>query len=458
MGILSSVNPANGETFARFDELDDAGLERRIAHAAGAFRSWRRVPVAERCRLMLRAAGALEANKERFGRTMTLEMGKTLKAAVAEVEKCAWVSRYYAENGERFLADEEMKSSATRSYVRWLPLGPVLAVMPWNFPFWQVFRFAAPALVGGNVGLLKHASNVPQSALAIEEVFRLAGFPEGCFQTLLIGASRVQRVVEDDRVVAATLTGSEWAGAAVASAAGKAIKKTVMELGGSDPFVVMPSANLEVAVRTAVTSRCINNGQSCISAKRFIVHERIYDRFEQEFVARMAALKLGDPLDATTDVGPIVNAAERDKLVEQVAAAVAAGGKVLTGGTPPVGKGWYFPPTVISGVPRGSAAAKEELFGPVAMLFRVRDAEEAVSIANETPFGLGSSVWTQDERERNLFVDEIEAGATFVNAMVASDPRLPFGGIKRSGYGRELGAVGMREFLNMKTVAVTDPT
>jgi succinate-semialdehyde dehydrogenase/glutarate-semialdehyde dehydrogenase len=458
MGTMSSVNPATGEVFARFDELDDAGLEARLARAASTFHSWRRVPVAERCRLMVRAAEALEANKERFGRTMTLEMGKTLKSAVAEVEKCAWVCRYYAENGERFLADEEMKSNATRSYVRWLPLGPVLAVMPWNFPFWQVFRFAAPALVAGNVGLLKHASNVPQSALAIEEVFRIAGFPDGAFQTLLVGASRVQRIVEDERVVAATLTGSEWAGAAVASAAGKAIKKTVMELGGSDPFVVMPSAKLEVAVRTAVTARCINNGQSCISAKRFIVHERIYDRFEQEFVALMAGLKVGDPLDAATDVGPIVNAAERDKLGQQVSAAVAAGGRVLTGGTPPVGRGFFFPPTVIAGVPRGSAAAKDEIFGPVAMLFRVRDAAEAVAIANETPFGLGSSVWTNDEAERRLFVDEIEAGATFVNAMVSSDPRLPFGGIKRSGYGRELGAVGMREFLNMKTISVTELT
>jgi succinate-semialdehyde dehydrogenase/glutarate-semialdehyde dehydrogenase len=458
MGTLSSVNPATGEPFARFDELDDAGLEARLARAAASFRSWRRVPTAERCRLMLRAAEVLEANKDRFGRTMTLEMGKTLKAAVAEVEKCAWVCRYYAENGERFLADEEMTSSATRSYVRWLPLGPVLAVMPWNFPFWQVFRFAAPALVAGNVGLLKHASNVPQSALAIEEVFRLAGFPEGAFQTLLVGAARVQGIVADDRVVAATLTGSEWAGASVASAAGKAIKKTVMELGGSDPFIVMPSANLEAAVRTAVTARCINNGQSCISAKRFIVHERTYDAFEKAFVERMAALRVGDPLDAATDVGPIVNAAERDKLGEQVAAAVAAGGRVLTGGKALPGKGFFFPPTVIAGVPRGSAAAKDEIFGPVAMLFRARDAEEAVSIANETPFGLGSSVWTRDPAERQFFVDEIEAGATFVNAMVASDPRLPFGGIKRSGYGRELGAVGMREFLNMKTVSVTEPT
>lgn len=457
MGTLSSVNPATGETFARFEELTDAELEARLARAASGYLSWRRVPVAERTRLMARAAEVLEAQKERFGRTMTLEMGKTLKAAISEVEKCAWACRYYAENGERFLADEEVKSNATRSYVRWLPLGPVLAVMPWNFPFWQVFRFAAPALVAGNVGLLKHASNVPQSALAIEEVFRLAGFPEGAFQTLLVGSARVEPIVLDDRVVAVTLTGSEWAGAAVAAAAGKALKKAVLELGGSDPFVVMPSADVEAAARTAVSARCINNGQSCIAAKRFIVHERVYDRFEREFVERMAALRVGDPLDAATDVGPIVSAAERDKLVQQVAAAVAAGGRVLLGGAALPGKGHFFPPTVIAGVPRGSAAACEEIFGPVAMLFRVRDVEEAISLANETPFGLGSSVWTRDEAERNLFVDQIEAGATFVNSMVASDPRLPFGGVKRSGYGRELAAVGMREFMNMKTVSVTDP-
>src|SRR5512138_1036102 len=314
MGTLSSVNPATGETFARFEELTDAELEARLARAAAAFRAWRTVPVAERSRLMARAAEVLEAQKERFGRTMTLEMGKTLKAAIGEVEKCAWVCRYYAENGERFLADEELKSNATRSWVRWLPLGPVLAVMPWNFPFWQVFRFAAPALVAGNVGLLKHASNVPQSALAIEEVFRLAGFPAGAFQTLLVGSARVQRIVEDDRVVAATLTGSEGAGAAVASAAGRVIKKTVLELGGSDPFVVMPSASLEDAVKTAVTARCINNGQSCIAAKRFVVHDRIYERFEREMVARMSALKVGDPLDPATDVGPLATASEREKL------------------------------------------------------------------------------------------------------------------------------------------------
>ena len=458
MSTLSSVNPATGEPFARFDELTDAELEARLALAAERFRTWRRLPVAERAGLMARAAGVLETQKERFGRTMTLEMGKTLKAAISEVEKCALVCRYYAENGERFLADEELKSSATRSYVRWLPLGPVLAVMPWNFPFWQVFRFAAPALVGGNVGLLKHASNVPQSALAIEEVFRLAGFPEGAFQTLLVGSSRVERILKDDRVVAATLTGSEWAGAAVASAAGKAIKKTVLELGGSDPFIVMPSADVEAAARTAVTARCINNGQSCISAKRFIVHDQVYDRFTRDFVARMAALRVGDPLDAATDVGPIVSGAEREKLSQQVAAATAAGGTLLTGGSALPGKGFFFAPTVIAGVPRGSAAAKDEIFGPVALLFRVRDVEEAISIANETPFGLGSSVWTRDESERQRFVDEIEAGATFVNSMVASDPRLPFGGVKRSGYGRELSAVGMREFLNMKTVSVTDQT
>jgi succinate-semialdehyde dehydrogenase/glutarate-semialdehyde dehydrogenase len=457
MSTLSSINPATGETFARFEELNDGELEARLARAAERFRTWRSLPVAHRAALMARAAEVLEAQKERLGRTMTLEMGKTLKAAIGEVEKCAWVCRYYAENGERFLADEEVKSSATRSWVRWLPIGPVLAVMPWNFPFWQVFRFAAPALVAGNVGLLKHASNVPQSALAIEEVFRLAGFPEGAFQTLLVGSARVQRIVEDERVMAATLTGSEWAGAAVAAAAGKAIKKTVLELGGSDPFIVMPSADVEGAARTAVTARCINNGQSCIASKRFIVHEQVYDRFTREFVARMGALRVGDPLDAATDVGPIVSAAERAKLSQQVAAAVATGGQVLTGGAALPGAGFYFAPTVIAGVPRGSTAAKEEIFGPVAMLFRVRDIDEAISVANETPFGLGSSVWTRDEAERRRFVDEIEAGATFVNSMVSSDPRLPFGGVKRSGYGRELAAVGMREFLNMKTISVNDP-
>jgi succinate-semialdehyde dehydrogenase/glutarate-semialdehyde dehydrogenase len=456
MATMSSVNPATGEVLARHEEISDAELEARLARAGQTFRSWRRRPFAERGALMARAGEVLEQRKEHWARTMTLEMGKTFRSAVAEAEKCAWACRFYAEHAERFLADEEVKASATRSFVRSLPIGPVLAVMPWNFPFWQVFRFAAPALMAGNVGLLKHASNVPQSALAIEEVFRLAGFPDGCFQTLLVGSSRVARIVEDERVAAVTLTGSEGAGAAVAAAAGRAIKKTVLELGGSDPFVVMPSANLEVAVKTAVTARCINNGQSCIAAKRFIVHDRIYDRFERAFVQQMGALQVGDPMAPTTDVGPLATAAELEKLAAQVNAAVKDGARLLCGGKPTGGKGYYYPPTVLSSVPRGSPAYREEIFGPVAMLHRVKDVDEAIAVANDVPFGLGSSVWTNDEAERRRFVDDLEAGATFVNAMVASDPRLPFGGVKRSGYGRELAREGIREFVNLKTVVVQE--
>jgi succinate-semialdehyde dehydrogenase / glutarate-semialdehyde dehydrogenase len=456
MASMTSVNPATGEVLARFDELPDAELERRLARAEEVFRSWRRRPFAERAALMRRAADVLEGRKEHWGRIMTLEMGKTLRSAIAEAEKSAWACRYYADNAERFLADEEVKASATRSFVRHLPIGPVLAVMPWNFPFWQVFRFAAPALMAGNVGLLKHASNVPQSALAIEEVFREAGFPEGCFQTLLVGSARVQRIVEDERVRAITLTGSEGAGAAVASAAGRVVKKTVLELGGSDPFVVMPSASLEAAVKTAVTARTINNGQSCIAAKRFIVHAAIADRFEAEFVARMGALRVGDPMDAATDVGPLATGAELSKLVEQVDAAVKAGARVLLGGKPTGGKGYYYPPTVLGGVSKESPSYREEIFGPVAMVFRVKDVEEAIAVANDVPFGLGSSVWTNDPGERERFVNDVEAGATFVNAMVASDPRLPFGGVKRSGYGRELARDGIREFVNVKTVVVQE--
>ncbi|MFY3742715.1 NAD-dependent succinate-semialdehyde dehydrogenase [Anaeromyxobacter sp. Red801] len=456
MATMSSVNPATGEVLARFDEITDAELERRLALAAATFRSWRRVPFADRAQRMGRAAEVLEARKDALGRTMTLEMGKTLRSAVAEAEKCAWVCRFYAEHAERFLADEVLPSSAARSYTRCLPIGPVLAVMPWNFPFWQVFRFAAPALMAGNVGVLKHASNVPQSALAIEAVFREAGFPEGCFQTLLVGSSRVQRIVEDPRIAAATLTGSEGAGSAVASAAGRVIKKTVLELGGSDAFAVMPSADLDAAVATAVTARTINNGQSCIAAKRFVIHEAVYDRFEQAFVKRMAALKVGDPLDAGTDVGPVVSEAELRKLAEQVDAAVKAGGRLLLGGAPAGGRGFYYPPTVIADVPPTSPSYREEIFGPVALLFRARNLDQAISIANDVPFGLGSSVWTREPAERDRFVDELEAGATFVNAMVASDPRLPFGGVKRSGYGRELAREGIREFVNLKTVVLQD--
>jgi succinate-semialdehyde dehydrogenase/glutarate-semialdehyde dehydrogenase len=456
MPTLSSVNPANGEVLARFEELADAELEARLARAAQTFRSWRRRPFAERAALMLRAAEVLEQRKEHWARLMTLEMGKTFKSAIAEAEKCAWACRFYAEHAERFLADEEAKASATRSYVRCLPLGPVLAVMPWNFPFWQVFRFAAPALMAGNVGLLKHASNVPQCALAIEEVFRAAGFPDGCFQALLVGSARVARILEDDRVVAATLTGSEAAGAAVASTAGKVIKKTVLELGGSDPFVVMPSADLDAAVRTAVTARVINNGQSCIAAKRFIVHDRVYDRFEREMVQRMGALSVGDPMAPGTDVGPLASGAELEKLTQQVDVAVRDGARLLVGGKPAGGKGYYYPPTVLAGIPRRSPAYRDEIFGPVAMLYRVKDLDEAIAVANDVPFGLGSSVWTNDEGERRRFIDDLEAGATFVNAMVASDPRLPFGGVKRSGYGRELARDGIREFVNVKTVVVQE--
>ena len=456
MSTMSSVNPATGEVLGRFDELSDAELEARLVRAAQTFRSWRRRSFSERAALLGRAADILKQHKEHWGRTMTLEMGKTFKSAVGEAEKCAWACRFYAENAERFLADEEVKASATRSFVRALPLGPVLAVMPWNFPFWQVFRFAAPALMAGNVGLLKHASNVPQCALAIEEVFRQAGLPDGCFQTLLVGSSRVARIIEDDRVVAVTLTGSEGAGAAVAAAAAKVIKKTVLELGGSDPFVVMPSANLEQAIPTAVTARNINNGQSCIAAKRFIVHDRVFDRFEREFVRRMGALRVGDPMDPSTDVGPLATAAELDKLTKQVEAAVKDGARLLVGGKPQGGKGFYYPPTVLAGIPRSSPTYREEIFGPVAMLYRVKDLDEAIAVANDVPFGLGSSVWTNDEVERRRFIDDVEAGATFVNAMVASDPRLPFGGVKRSGYGRELARDGIREFVNVKAVVMQE--
>jgi succinate-semialdehyde dehydrogenase/glutarate-semialdehyde dehydrogenase len=454
MATMTSVNPATGEVFGRFEELADDALDARLARAAEAFRGWRKRPFAERAALLRRAADVLEQKKEHWGRTMTLEMGKTLKSAIAEAEKCAWVCRYYAETAEGFLADEEAPSSATRSYRRYLPLGPVLAVMPWNFPFWQVFRFAAPALMAGNVGLLKHASNVPQSALAIEEVFRLAGFPEGCFQTLLVGSSRVARIIEDERIVAVTLTGSEGAGAAVASAAGRAIKKSVLELGGSDPFIVMPSANLDAAVKTAVTARTINNGQSCIAAKRFVVHEAIYDRFVKAFVDRMASLKVGDPTDPATDVGPLATSSELSKLAAQVDAAVKDGAKVLLGGAPSGGQGYYYPPTVLAEIPERSPAYREEIFGPVAMVHRVKDVDEAIAVANDVPFGLGSSAWTNDPAERRRFVDDLEAGATFINAMVASDPRLPFGGVKKSGFGRELAREGIREFVNVKAVSI----
>jgi len=449
---IASVNPANGQIVRSFSPLSETEVDARIQRAVDTYRRYRRTPVAERGRLLLKAAEILESEKERFAKLMVLEMGKTLKAAVEEAVKCAWGCRYYAQNAERFLAEEVVQTNATRSYIAYQPIGPILAVMPWNFPFWQVFRFAAPALAAGNVALLKHASNVPQCALAIEEIFRRAGFPEGCFQTLLIETEHVRRVIEDPRVMAVTLTGSTGAGSAVASAAGKQIKKSVLELGGSDPFIVMPSADLDAASRTAVKARTINNGQSCIAAKRFIAVGAIADEFERRLVAGMQALVVGDPMDPATDVGPLANDAQVKSLSDQVERSVRAGARLLTGGRPLDRPGYYFAPGVLTDVSPVSPAYREEIFGPVALLFRARDMDEAIRIANDSPFGLGSSAWTTDEREMDRFIGELEAGMVFINGMVASDPRLPFGGVKQSGYGRELSVYGLREFVNIKTV------
>jgi succinate-semialdehyde dehydrogenase/glutarate-semialdehyde dehydrogenase len=405
--------------------------------------------------MMNKAAAILETDKEDLGRLMTLEMGKTFRSAVDEAVKCAWACRYYAENAERFLADEEVATNAKRSYVKYQPMGVVLAIMPWNFPFWQVFRFIAPGLMAGNVGLLKHASNVPQCALKIEEILQRAGFPEGAFQTLLISAKQVDAVLSDPRVAAATLTGSEGAGVEVGISAAKRIKKVVLELGGSDPFIVMSSADLDLAVDTAVKARVINNGQSCIAAKRFIVAEEIADKFESVFVAKMKALKVGDPMEASTELGPLATADAITSLQADVDATVKAGAKVLTGGKPVAGPGSFYAPTVLTNIPKDSPGYGEELFGPVACVFRVKDTDAAIGLANDIRFGLGASAWTNDAAERDRFANEIDAGMVFINKMVVSDPRMPFGGVKWSGHGRELGGVhGIREFTNIKTVWV----
>jgi succinate-semialdehyde dehydrogenase/glutarate-semialdehyde dehydrogenase len=449
---IATINPATGETVRTFEPLSSAEVDAKIQAAFDAFHAHRRTSFADRAAKMLRAAEIIESEKDRWARIMTTEMGKTLKSAGDEALKCAWACRYYAEHAEKFLANEEVVTNAGRSFIAYQPLGVVLAVMPWNFPFWQVFRFAAPALMAGNTGLLKHASNVPQSALAIEEILCRAGFSNGEFLTLLIGSSQVARVLDDKRVVAATLTGSEPAGREVASQCGKQIKKTVLELGGSDPFIVMPSANFEEAVQTAVRARCINNGQSCIAAKRFIVHESIYAEFERRFTEGMKKLKVGDPMDLATEVGPLATAQIVGELDDQVQRAVAGGGKLLAGGKRVNGAGNFFEPTVLADVPKSCPVYYEEIFGPVAMLFRAKSIDDAIEIANDSDFGLASSVWTNDEAERARFAGEIEAGAVFVNGMVASDPRLPFGGVKNSGYGRELSEFGIREFCNIKTV------
>jgi succinate-semialdehyde dehydrogenase / glutarate-semialdehyde dehydrogenase len=449
---IASVNPATGKTLKTFEPHSEAEIERRVALGAAEFLRWRRTSWTHRAERMTKAGELLESRKNDWARRMTLEMGKPIGAAVAEAEKCAWTCRFYAENAERFLSDEPAPTDASRSFVRYDPLGPVLAVMPWNFPFWQVFRFAAPAIMAGNVGLLKHASNVPDCAFAIEEIFRAAGFPEGVFQTLLIGSDRVAKLIEDPRIAAVTLTGSEGAGVSVGRAAGAQIKKCVLELGGSDPFIVMPSADLETAASTAVKARTINNGQSCIAAKRFIVHEKIAAEFEKRFIEKMAALKMGDPLDPAIEIGPLATPAIRDEVDDQVKKTVAAGARVALGGRVPDGPGSFYPPTVLAEIPKGSPADREEIFGPVASLFRVGSLDEAIAVANRTRFGLGSSAWTKDASERDRLERELDAGSVFINGMVKSDPRLPFGGVKKSGYGRELSEHGIREFVNIKTV------
>ena len=450
---IATINPATGETLATFTALNEAEIASKLALAQNTYQEYRKTSFARRSQWLDRAADILERDRDRLAQTMTLEMGKTLKSAIAEVKKCALVCRFYAERASEFLADEIIESDATKSYISYQPLGVILAVMPWNFPFWQVFRFAAPALMAGNVGLLKHASNVPQCAIAIEKILHEAGFPSGAFQTLLIDAKQVAAIMQDERVKAATLTGSEPAGASLAATAGEQIKKTVLELGGSDPFIVLESADLEAAVNTAVTARMLNNGQSCIAAKRFIVADAISDRFEELLIAKFKALSVGDPMDENTDLGPLATATIRDELHQQVQRAVAQGAKIVMGGEPLTQlRGNYYPPTILTAIDPESAIAQEEFFGPVAMLFRVPDLDAAIALANHIPFGLGGSGWTKEPYEQQRLIAEIEAGAVFINGMVKSDPRLPFGGIKRSGYGRELGSLGIKEFVNLKTV------
>ncbi|MDT0571355.1 NADP-dependent succinic semialdehyde dehydrogenase [Streptomyces sp. DSM 3412] len=455
---IATVNPANGETLKTYDALGEEEIEHRLATADATFRTYRTTSFAERARLLRRAADLLDEDTEDVARVMTTEMGKPVKQARAEAAKCAKAMRWYADHAEVLLTDVEPSdadvkdSGASRVLVRYRPLGPVLAVMPWNFPLWQVIRFAAPALMAGNVGLLKHASNVPQTALYLEDLFRRAGFPEGCFQTLLVGSGAVEDILRDPRVKAATLTGSEPAGRAVASVAGDEIKKTVLELGGSDPYVVMPSADIEKAAEIAVTARVQNTGQSCIAAKRFIVHADVYDAFAERFVEAMKALRVGDPLDEDTDVGPLSSERGRADLEELVDEAVESGATVLCGAERPDGPGWFYPPTVLADITPEMRVHQEETFGPVATLYRVADVDEAIAIANDTPFGLSSNVWTRDSAEVDRFVRDLDAGAVYVNGMTASHPAFPFGGVKRSGYGRELSGHGIREFCNITTV------
>jgi succinate-semialdehyde dehydrogenase/glutarate-semialdehyde dehydrogenase len=455
---IATVNPANGETLKTYEAMGEQEIERRLQLAEATFRTYRTTTFDERARLLHRAADLLEEDQQDIARVMTTEMGKPIQQARAEAAKCAKAMRWYADHAGELLADEEpadsdvKDSGASRVRVRYRPLGPVLAVMPWNFPLWQVVRFAAPALMAGNVGLLKHASNVPQTALYLEDLFHRAGFTEGTFQTLLIGSAAVDEILRDERVKAATLTGSEPAGRAVASTAGEMVKKTVLELGGSDPFVVMPSADIDRAAKVAVTARVQNTGQSCIAAKRFIVHTDVYDAFAERFAEGMKALKVGDPMADDTEVGPLSSEQGRRDLEELVDDAVRSGAQVLCGGERPDGPGWYYTPTILAGITREMRIHREEAFGPVATLYRAADLDEAVLIANDSPFGLSSNVWTRDEDEVDRFVRDLEAGGVFFNGMTASHPAFPFGGVKRSGYGRELSGHGIREFCNITTV------
>ncbi len=455
---IATTDPRTGEVLKTFDELTDAQLEEKLAKAAAAAERYRLTSFEDRAGWLRAAADILDKRTDEIAELMTLEVGKTKKASAAEIAKCASVLRYYAEHAAEFLADQPVADpstvNASKAYVRWLPLGVVLAIMPWNFPLWQAMRFAAPALAAGNVGLLKHASNVPQTALFMEELFRDAGFPDDVFQTLLIGSGKVDTVLRDDRVAAATLTGSEPAGVAVARTAGEVLKKVVLELGGSDPFVVMPSADLAKAAKVATTARCQNNGQSCIAAKRFIVHTDVYDEFVDLFKQEMSALVVGDPMEDGTDVGPLANESGRDGVEELVKDALDKGATLLLGGERPDREGWWYPPTMVGDITEDMDLYREEVFGPVAQVYRVGDIDEAIAVANATRFGLGSNAWTNDAAEQERFVRDLAAGQTFINGMTASFPALPFGGVKSSGHGRELAALGIREFMNAKTVWV----
>ena len=452
---IASINPATGEKLEEFSALDNDEIEKRLARAEGAFAQHRREPLPKRAQLMIAVASLLEQEKEKFARIMTLEMGKLFRAALEEIGKCARGCRYYAENAERFLEDEVAQTSAARSYVHYEPLGAILAIMPWNFPFWQVFRFAAPALMAGNVAILKHAPNVPRCALELAVLFRDAGFPEGVFQSILVEPDVVAQVIADERVRAVTLTGSPRAGASVAQQAGRHLKKTVLELGGSDPFIVLEDADVASAARTAADARLLNSGQSCIAAKRFIVVDRVADEFLERFAAEMASRKVGDPLAPDTQVGPQARLDLRRTLHAQVEESVRRGARLLAGGRVPEGPGAFYPATILTAVSEGMPAFDEETFGPVAAVISARDEGEALRLANASAYGLAGSVWSRDRERAERVAGELEVGSVFVNGLVKSDPRLPFGGVKRSGYGRELSEYGLREFVNVKTVWVT---